>query len=156
MAVKIAVISIPIHPKNTSVASVLASMEGSYTSVQSWINGSPRSYYAGFGGDLENIDEKMGFWIYMSQQDTLMVEGSDPENKSIPLQVGWNLVGYLDETQPTATALSSIEGNYTSVQAWINDSPRSYYAGFGGDLENMSESYGYWIYMTQEDVLEWG
>ena len=73
MAVKIAVISIPIHPKNTSVASVLASMEGSYTSVQSWINGSPRSYYAGFGGDLENMSEGYGYWIYMKEDGVLQV-----------------------------------------------------------------------------------
>ena len=149
-------LSIPIHPDDTNIESVLASINGNYTSVQAWIDGSPRSYYAGFGGDMEDIDETMGFWIYMSDADELEVEGSDLESTPVDLQAGWNLVGYLGEPRATSDALDSIEGKYTSVQAWINGSPRSYYAGFGGDLLDMSEGDGYWIYMSQDDVLEYG
>ena len=92
----------------------------------------------------------------LTHEDTLEVEGSFPESASIPLQTGWNLVGYLAEieTQPTEIALSLIEDKYTSVQAWIDGSPRSYYAGFGGDLTNMSEGQGYWIYMEEDGVLQ--
>ncbi|ODS42588.1 MAG: hypothetical protein MSIBF_04565 [Candidatus Altiarchaeales archaeon IMC4] len=148
-------ISIPVHPQNTSTASVLSSIAGNYTSVQTWIGGTAKTYYVGFGGGLTDINETMGFWIYMNNASTLTVQGSPPVSRSINLLQGWNLVGYLSTTPtlPTPTALISINGSYTSVQAWMNGEANTYYIGFGGSLQNMSEKYGYWIYANQTATL---
>ena len=77
---------------------------------------------------------------------------------TMPLQEGWNLVGYLSikPTQPVEEALSSIDGNYTKVSGWVDGWGLHYIPGFPfNTLENMSEGYGYWIKMNASDVLEW-
>ncbi len=94
----------------------------------------------------------------MNQTGTLTVEGYEPADKKITLQVGWNLVGYLstNKTLPLANALSSINGKYTKVGAWINNTGKHYISGFPfNTLSNMSEGYGYWIKMNSTGVLEY-
>lgn len=112
----------------------------------------------------------------MTQNDTLVVEGYKPADKSIPLKTGWNLAGYLSSTQsqPVADALSSLgdpsnagsqdtwDGNYTEVRAYLNNGTHVGGQNFVptlplmfSDLKNMSVGRGYWIYMTQNDILEY-
>ena len=47
--------------------------------------------------DLDNINHKMGFWIYITEPGGVLYQyfGTKPtENQTIALHPGWNLVGY--------------------------------------------------------------
>lgn len=79
----------------------------------------------------------------------------------IPLNQGWNLVGYpLHVSQPVTEALSSIDGFYTTVYGYdafdTVDPWRMYDAtvppnfhSLVNDLTTMEFAEGYWIYATQ-------
>lgn len=111
--------------------------------------------------DLTQVDEKMGVWLHATEPVTLTLKGWRPEEASIPLQVGWNLVGYPSQTaQTVAGALSSIEGCYTVVRTfdaadladpwkWYNvDVPV-----YTNDLTIMEPGHAYWIYAEKVCTL---
>ncbi len=108
--------------------------------------------------DLDSLDEKTGFWIRMTANDTLTVTGSIPDSISIPLIGGWNLAGYPAATQPVADALSSINGSYVKVMMYnasdIADPWKSYDPTLPlfSDLKNIVPGFGYWIRMDANDT----
>ncbi len=79
---------------------------------------------------------------------------------SIPLYTGWNLVSF--NLQPSSTAisdvLSSIEGNYTLVNAWdattetwlLYDPAAPSYVS---DLNALDHTMGFWVFMSAPDTF---
>jgi hypothetical protein len=82
-------ISLPLIPADTSIASVLAPIAGKYTSVWSyyptplWLLYDPAR--PGMSPlDLTNIEPDVGYYIYMTQDAVLTVSGSPiTENRRI-------------------------------------------------------------------------
>ena len=100
-------VSFNVHPADTTVASVLASLSGSYDLVYAWdasgahSSGGNWMKYApsapAYANSLTNLNETMGFWIHMTAADTLDVSGIVPVTTSVSLSTnagGWNLVAY--------------------------------------------------------------
>jgi outer membrane protein assembly factor BamB len=106
-------ISIPLIQSNTSLSSVLQSIEGKYDCVQ-WYNNAdlndPWEHYKvgkAFGNDLFELNETMGFWIYITPPgDTIFhYNGTQlTSNQTITLRPGWNMVGYPSLTSYNRTA----------------------------------------------------
>lgn len=146
-------ISLYKQPSNTDIASVLSSIAGKYTIVWAYINGSWKAYvpaYPGFS-DLTTMEAGKGYWINMTEAETLIVTGSTPST-SIPLVSGWNLVGYNSSTsRSVADALNSIAGKYISVWAFVNGGWKVYNPANPGSstLTTMEPGYGYWINMKE-------
>jgi len=175
-------ISIPLILANTTIEEVLSSLgdpshvgspstwDGNYSRVLGYDQGGktfnpnlPSSF-----SDLRDIDEKRGYWIYMTQADTLTVTGNPVVGKIINLNFGWNLISYLSSiNQTTEDALSSLgdpshvgspstwDGNYSRVLGYDQGGktfnpnlPTSF-----SDLKIMESYYGYWIYVIQADTL---
>lgn len=169
-------ISIPVEVANTSVGSVLKSIEGNYSAVFAWAgagNGTAwQTYYPGrpeFMNTLKNIDSTIGFWIFMKKKDTLNITGKIPYKTNVTLYgdyggnpeiSGWNLIGYalIDKTMPNDT-LASVNDKINVV--WGNFEPQSYWELYipyvGGTLGEMKPGYGYWVKMntTADAVLEY-
>jgi hypothetical protein len=159
-------VSFSLHPTNTLVANVLASVAPNYDLVYAWnatvstdnwlradnIPASPDT--------LINLDEKMGFWIHMTSADSLDVVGSTPTTTDIPLAItagGWNLVGYpsaaLDRALPGAmTTHSNLVYAYhaadTADQWKLYDRNGLPYAN---DLDYLRGGWGYWILVTANE-----
>jgi len=160
-------ISLPLIPEDTSITSLLSSINGNYSIVWEY-NASNTSdhwkkYDPGvpFGNDLTNMEPGKGYWIMMTSDDTLPISGAVPESTDIDLKIGWNLVGFNSlDSKPIAEALSSINGNYSIVWAYnasdTTDHWKKYDPGvpFGNDLINMEPGSGYWIMMTSEGILK--
>jgi len=118
-------ISVPVHPCDTSAAAVLSTIAGEYDRVlafdasdqsQPWRQLDPS--VPSFANDLLTIDETKGLWLHAADAVTWTFPGSTRPSATIPLHPGWNLVGYpLPDAPPIADALASIEGNYTLVYA---------------------------------------
>ena len=63
--------------------------------------------------DLTAITPTKGFWLEGQGSGTLPEGGPEPTTTSIPLCLGWNLIGYpAGSARPVATALASIAGQY--------------------------------------------
>ena len=128
-------ISTPIVPANTAIATVLGSqiVGGNFSAVWSYQGGKWVSVMLSGGklsGTLTTFQDGYGYWIYMTKPDNLFIVGSvfPPPPTTPPayqLSSGWNLVGFKPEptvTNETVGAyLSSISGSYLSNNVWVYD-----------------------------------
>jgi len=114
------------------------------------------------GNKLETLDVTQGFWIRMTDADTLDVYGSAyPSSTDITLYTeagGWNLVGFpAKEPATMPTPLSEISGSYTLVYGYRandpNNDPWELYdpaaPAYVNDMIEMVPGMGYWIKVTE-------
>jgi hypothetical protein len=147
----------------TTVADVLAPIQGSYDAVLSFVDGGARSYYPDLPpsfNDLKSIDCEHGYWIKMNQAAVLTVRGTAcPADHPLALSAGWNLVSYLPRMDITvADALTTIDGQYEAVLGFVDGGARSYYPDLPpsfNDLKCLREHHGYWIKMSQAATLSY-
>lgn len=156
-------ISIPVLPQDISREAVLESIDGKYDSVWAY-NAVTRKWFRyvigapEFLNDLDEIVPGMGFWIDMNQAGTLTINGIMPTTV-IPLEIGWNLVGYNSlETKALLDAMSSIDGKYVAI--WIYNAGTSSWMKyivngpeFLNDLEFLEPAMGIWI--DSEEDCDW-
>lgn len=151
-------ISIPLRLENSSIESVFKSIEGNYDEVR-WYNSSdfqdPWKQYKvdkPFGNDLKEVNHTMGLWIYMKEDDILVITGELPTSTTITLRKGWNLVGYPSlTTQSLTEALSSISGKYNVIFHYDRtDVSDPWKRDLDGDLTEMEPDKGYWIHAKED------
>lgn len=154
-------ISYPYTLDNTSVADMMSGIISNYTiwaynsSTQIWSEyDSNKESHLNNLTDIRNTDS---FWINISEDENLTVIGTRPENITINLNPGWNLISYpLDISNQINTTLSSIDGKYTILwkydesTGWDLYNPIELSASTMGNF--MPES-GYWINMTESATL---
>jgi hypothetical protein len=154
-------ISFDVTPENASIDQVLSEIAGKYSIVRNYTNGSFHTYLPSLPvgmNDLQTMDPRNGYWIYMTEAATLSIAGSPiADNTVISLNAGWDLVSYLPNTpQAPSTALFSIDANLTLARTYDPaNGYSSYYPGFAilSDLDMMQPGYGYWLYMGAADDL---
>ncbi len=111
--------------------------------------------------DLAAITPAKGFWLETTGASTIPEAGPEPAETSIPLCVGWNLVGFpRSSSQAVATALATIAGRYLRVFGFdpsdAADPWEVYDVGvpaWANDLQEMRPGRGYWIYATEATTL---
>ena len=102
-------ISLPLMPEDTSITSLLSSINGNYSIVWEY-NASDTSDHwkkydpnAPIGNDLTDMEPGKGYLIMMISNDTLSISGTVPESTDIYLNTDWNLIGYNSlNSQPVA------------------------------------------------------
>jgi len=155
-------VSLPVIPLNSSITALLEPIDGLYNSVfaydaenQNWKSFNTEK--PEFLNTLNEIDEKIGFWISMQLDASpvyLTVRGIASGETTFNLKEGWNLISYPALTeQPITTALADIDGIYTSVFAFIDGEWKSYSPekpSFLNSLQTMQPGYGYWVKVNQD------
>lgn len=163
-------VSFNITPTSSSIVTVLNSIAGKYSLVYAWDASVAASNWlrydpsVGYGNTLNELDETMGFWIYMNQAATLTVIGTEPSTTPIDLSItagGWNLIGFpaLDSAD-LPEILSAIEGDYTLIFAYHaveTGDPWKVFdfeaPAWSNDLTQMAPGWGYWIFVTDNATL---
>jgi hypothetical protein len=149
-------VSFNVHPTDTDIEAVLASVSGNFNLVYAWEAANVKwlKYDPGqpVGNSLKTLGESQGFWINMTSADTLTVNGSDPGTSNIALVNGWNLVGYPAHTNLAMPGALTSHGVSDLVlvyayhagdsDVWKKYDPQ---ASFGNDLLEMAPGWGYWI-----------
>jgi hypothetical protein len=152
-------VSFPLAPTSAATENVLANIAGKYDLVQHYTNGGWRSFVPDFGGDLAQMNQGMGWWIHMTENGTLTVSGTSPGSTSIPLVVGWNMIGWpASSSSALPGALSSIAGNYDQVWAYHLQDARPWRVFIAeapdfSSLQEMTAGWGYWIHVTTACTL---
>ena len=106
-------------------------------------------------GDLTEITDGFGYWMYMNEADVLTVYGREmPVPPEIPPSYsvieGWNLIGFKSvEDDLTADYLVSITGTYPVI--WRYDAATLEYANIING--NMTVGHGFWLWVTQDGVI---
>lgn len=111
-------------------------------------------------GDLTEISNSMGFWLYLNASDVLITAGRIPESIAINLNAGWNLVGYPSFTNRSLEeTLSGLEF-WERVQFFDSRSITGDYWKHNNikkpehlnDLDKMVTGCGYWLYVSQNCI----
>jgi hypothetical protein len=149
-------ISIPLEQSNPLREIVLQTIEGNYKAIQTYHAGSSKPWLHWHSEKpmemnyIDEVDHIRGYYIKMTNADSLVVVGKVRETTLISLKEGWNLVGYpYLQTQTRDSALSSILGSFDKVQDY-NSATKTY--GFLDSLDTMSPGMGYWIHATEECI----
>lgn len=159
-------ISFPYAPSNPTLPAPLGSIAGHYSLVYAYDPSRPSSPWLayrptlGYGNQLSSVSLQAGYWIRVTSPVTLTYSAPFPGATEIPLQTGWNLIGYPSHRiQAIADALSPIAGKYDAVyayNAWNGASPwLAYWPGppERGELQSLTPGRGYWIHMTSPATL---
>lgn len=118
-------------------------------------------YADGFGwfGSLSSIGNISAYQLRLNENDTIVYTGNliDPDTVDIPLNIGWNWIGYLPRSPLTVdSALSSItvlDGDIIKSQTEF----AQYVSGYGwiGTLKNLRPDEGYVIKTSVADILNY-
>ncbi|MFO7992283.1 MAG: right-handed parallel beta-helix repeat-containing protein [Thermoplasmata archaeon] len=153
-------ISFPMIPHDESIEDVLNYIDGNYDKVmyydstddqwESTIMNRTDHY-----NNLEKINHTMGFWVHMTSDDTLVIEGNKPVSTDIVLEPGWNMVGYPSGTNRTAEEVLPSEisklGLYNPDKKYNLD---YVYSGIFDDILLKREN-GYWVYNDADYSVNW-
>jgi hypothetical protein len=157
-------ISIPLIQPDTNLDEVLAPISGSYDAVQWYDITDPTDLWKHHHiqkpfhlNDLNEINHTMGFWIQITEPGgVLFVYPGNPllNNQSIPLHVGWNLVGYPSLTSHNRTnGLNNImHGPDVDCIQWYDASTQSWH--FMGPDDLFIPGRGYWVHSKVDTVWD--
>jgi len=155
-------VSFPHIKSDTSIKNVLSSIEGQYDAVQ-YYNSSdgidPWKHYhvlkLSHMNDLQNLDNKIGFWIHIIDANgaDLTLDGDSLKSPQyISLRQGWNLVGYPSNTSRKRNiALNNLVfgTDIDAVEYHDNSAQRIKKLGENG---YMKPGGGYWFHAIQDCV----
>ncbi len=150
-------ISFHVTPYPSDTASVLGTL-GNNLAVAQGYDGSGQSYYPGGGQNtLTTMDALHGYWLKMNSADTLTVRGDVVySTTAIPLNSGWNLIGYLPASSTGLDeALSSLGSTYSAILGF-NQGATSYYRAMPSSmntLTSLNPKQGYWLNVTTSGSL---
>ncbi|MDA7522124.1 DUF5011 domain-containing protein, partial [Akkermansiaceae bacterium] len=109
-----------------------------------------------FLNNLSSLSGKDGYWLKVSEDVSLDVEGPVPSGASITVKSGWNLVGYprligenvaseLTSLDPTVVQIKNLESLYDPSNS-----------SFLNTLSTMVPGSGYWLNVTQDGTWKLG
>ena len=142
-------ISIPLTLEDNSVETALSSIEGKYESIFTY-----DSSTSDWVSDIAAITPEKGYWIKMTEEGILNVNGTLPELTNYSLKDGWNLIGYPSLTEQSVTTLLTnvnFIGMFAYNNSWLSYHPDK--SMFLNTLQTMQPGYGYWIKLNED--TEW-
>ncbi|MFQ6060642.1 MAG: fibronectin type III domain-containing protein, partial [Thermoplasmata archaeon] len=113
-----------------------------------WVRADPTKPY----GRSFSVANNIAFWVEVSSDSTYVVAGRVPNNVTIKLTPGWNLVPY-PSFIPRVVADTLLGIEYTRIEEWDPTSP-PYHLRQMSVWEYMFPGRGYWIYATESAVWE--
>jgi hypothetical protein len=167
-------ISIPCESENNTVPYMLQSIAGKYESIQGYDRNDSVDPWKGYKPglpswveqDLANVSTLKGYWINVNQSANIYIDGYVTVPGIIPLEPGWELVGY-----PVRVAIApndtfeDINDSISSVHAYnatdSSDHWKVYVTTLNSsfnDLNLIVPYWGYWINVTSPTawvVTEW-
>jgi parallel beta-helix repeat protein len=153
-------ISVPLLQSNKSLEAVLQSIEGEYDAAQyfnaSDQNDSWKHHHISKPPDLNDyteINHKMGFWVHITTPGGTLFTYSGkrlPQNQTVTLYPGWNLVGYPSLSNKNRTeALNNLTFDQDVDAIWTFDSKTQKWKEIG-ESEYFEIGRGYYIHVISK------
>lgn len=157
-------VSISLIRSDTTLASLLDSIQGEYDAVQYYDatdEADPWKHYhrskPSDMNDLDDVDHTIGFWLVVNEPggSILSYTGFEPtQDQEIALHQGWNMVGYPSREDKTRTeALNNIVYG-TDVDSISTYNPTTQEWEELGDSDYFEVGRGYWIHSLVEKIWE--
>jgi parallel beta-helix repeat protein len=154
-------ISVPLIQTDTSISTVLSSIEGKWDVAQYYdatcTNDPWKTYIAYRPASLNtllNLNHKNAFWLHTTEQCRLTIYGQASTSTAISLYAGWNLVGYPSMNQKSISDALAGTG-YDSIEGFSASDP--YHTGVLPDSYLMRPGEGYWVHVLADSVwiVDW-
>ena len=154
-------VSLPGFSLSPRTTDTFASIRGRFDRVyafdaaaQRWLSYDDRLPYA---QQLSEVSSWQGLWVHTTTTTTWEVRCVPQTQITIPLQSGWNLVGYpLQSVQDIAQALASLGARYRIVYSYEANSPNQPWSSYSPDVPQplnslllLKPAHGYWIEVTE-------
>ncbi len=162
------------EPDDSKVESLLADVISEIVSVWKWKENNWMVYLPSFedkGADyaqskgfalLKDINSGEGFWINSKSSGTIFISGTPPQDTTLHISSGWNLLSLrINEKKSIDELISGDEDKIMSVWKWLGDTWAVYLPVYGQDtteqyaeskgfevLEGISPGEGFWINAT--------
>ena len=135
-------VSVPLVLPNPILPAPFQSIEGSYSHGFAYIDEIWYDYYAGEAPSDKTIDPTISFWINMTNEDVLEVEGYELQDPIIYLYEGWNLIVWpsLEELTITNTDFEN-DIIYIYNGTWSSYIPQRAF----NTLTTLKPGLGYWV-----------
>ena len=113
--------------------------------------------------DISSTEDPTGAAAAASGQVSITISGAAPEcSIDVPLFYGWNLISIECEQDDDAieTVLSSISGNYTSVESYVKNDTSDPWKAYNpslpqfSDLDYLFPGYGLWLNTSVNETWE--
>ena len=136
--------------ENITNCSIISKWNASLQQYQSYLVGiSPPEF------DFA-IKQGIGYFIYVNNDTTFSIIGLPISNVSIPLHIGWNLIGWFKENSTTASLLGQNITNCSIISKWNASLQQfqSYLVGISPpeyDFE-IKQGMGIFIYTNEESI----
>ncbi len=165
------------------IGDILTSIDGRYSYVQGFDSTGAKTYNLTPFSNMQYMAAGYGYWIKVNDDVSgliyLEIEGDPvPATASIPLQSGWNLVGYLGgsvqyvDAEPAVhfpdnrtmspvadipSIFNSIAGQYSYVQGFDETGAKTYNLTPFSNFKYVGPGYGYWIKVNEgaSPALRW-
>ena len=149
-------ISLPIRQLDWSIDSVLESLAGSWDCIQTYhasseIWTSNNTYRPDVLNDLKEMNHFNAYWINITTPVTLTVKGDKFNSDiTIPLNAGWNLVGYPSLGIKSITDALGGTGYDCPVEGFNTSAP--YRISQLSDSYMMKPGEGYWVHVPSDTI----
>jgi hypothetical protein len=143
-------ISIPFTPSNQNIAEYFKTINGKFTVVYSFKNGSYKRYVPNSTtNDFTAIEAGVGYWVHMTEAAQLIVTGT-ASSRQTELTTGWNLVGLkANNSIPIEQALASISTKVKAVYSFQNGGYVGYAPPDVKNLSTLEPTRGYWVFAAE-------
>jgi len=142
-------VSFYVEPTDMTAATVLAPISSSLLQIKNLTS----SYDPGipsFLNTLSSLSVKDGYWVKVSEDVSLDVEGTVPSGASISVKSGWNLVGYPRSSgEGAADELASLGSTVVQIKNLTSSYDPSI-PSFLNTLSTMVPGSGYWLKVTAD------
>ena len=156
-------ISFDVSPLDKSVANVFSDLQADNLDIVIGFDGGTIRYNPKgppFLNTLKRLENGCGYWVKVQNADTLKVHGfSIEETFRKPLEVGWNLINFpQDSVQTPAAYFADLinNGNLEMVIGFDDGTVRYNPNGppFLNTLHQLESGFGYWVKVTNSVNLK--
>lgn len=147
-------ITLPFSTEHT--AESLAQNITNCTHVSKW-NASLQELETHEKGSVENdfaIEDGVGYFVCLTDNSNFTVTGIDIPNVITALKIGWNSIGWFNETGITASELGQRIENCTAISYWNNTLGRFITHSVGTSVSDfaVNRGGGYFIFVLSESI----
>jgi hypothetical protein len=142
-------VSFYVEPTDMTAATVLAPISSSLLQIKN-LTSSYDPSIPSFLNTLSSLSVKDGYWVKVSEDVSLDVEGTVPSGASINVNSGWNLVGYPRSTgKATGDELTTLGSTVVQIKN-LQSSYDPSIPSFLNTLSTMAPGSGYWLKVSAD------
>ncbi|KPJ58100.1 MAG: hypothetical protein AMJ46_14670 [Latescibacteria bacterium DG_63] len=123
-------VSVPLTLADNSTGTVFPGVAGVFT----W-NATSRDYYP-----PTVIDPEKGYWVAVTENTTITINGTPIENWTADIKAGWNMIGSVNATASIADPNDDPDGSVIPTAYWWDPVSRGYIL-----TTDIEPGKGYWV-----------